>query len=123
MTNYNLEESILLKVQLILTFLLIGTLLISLTLTYNEILKSEDKDPLYDSEEGLAILKINRLIALAVSCGFLIVNIWDKNLKSQYNQGNLSDANKQIIAGIFSLLAAVIVLGTAITGSTENPED
>lgn len=123
MTNYNLEESELLKWQLLLTFIFIGTLLVSLTITYNEILKMEDKEPLYNEDVELAILRTNRLIALTVSLGFLLINVRDKNLKLLYNQDNLEDADKQIIAGILSVVAAIIVLGTATTGSTENPEN
>lgn len=123
MTNYNLEESELLKWQLLLTFIFIGTLLVSLTITYNEILKMEDKEPLYNEDVELAILRTNRLIALTVSLGFLLINVRDKNLKLLYNQDNLEDADKQIIAGILSVVVAIIVLGTATTGSTENPED
>ena len=123
MTNYNLEESELLKWQLLLTFIFIGTLFVSLTITYNEILKMEDKEPLYNEDVELAILRTNRFIALAVSIGFLLINVRDKNLKKFYNQGNLKDADKQIIAGIFTVIATIIVLGTAATGSTENPED
>lgn len=123
MTNYNLEESELLKWQLLLTFIFIGTLFVSLTITYNEILKMEDKEPLYNEDVELAILRTNRFIALTVSLGFLLINVRDKNLKLLYNQDNLEDADKQIIAGILSVVAAIIVLGTATTGSTENPED
>ena len=123
MTNYNLEESELLKWQLLLTFIFIGTVFVSLTITYNEILKMEDKEPLYNEDVELAILRTNRLIALTVSLGFLLINVRDKNLKLLYNQDNLEDADKQIIAGILSVVAAIIVLGTATTGSTENPED
>ena len=123
MTNYNLEESELLKWQLLLTFIFIGTLFVSLTITYNEILKMEDKNPLYNEDVELAILKINRFIALVISLGFLLINVRDKNLKEFYNQGNLKDADKQIIAGIFTVISTIIVLGTAATGSTENPED
>ena len=123
MTNYDLEEGTLLKIQFALTVLLIGSLLISLTLTYNEILKMNDDKPLYDENEEIEILSFNRVLALIISPLFLMVNIKDKNLKIKYNQGNLDDANKQIIAGILSFLASLIVLGTAITGSVENPED
>lgn len=123
MTNYNLEESELLKWQLLLTFIFIGTLFVSLTITYNEILKMEDEEPLYNEDVELAILRTNRFIALTVSLGFLLINVRDKNLKLLYNQDNLEDADKQIIAGILSVVAAIIVLGTATTGSTENPED
>lgn len=123
MTNYDLEEGMLLKIQFALTVLLIGSLLISLTLTYNEILKMNEDTPLYDENEEIEILSFNRVLALIISLLFLMVNIKDKNLKIKYNQGNLDDANKQIIAGILSFLASLIVLGTAITGSVENPED
>lgn len=123
MTNYNLEESELLKWQLLLTFIFIGTLFVSLTITYNEILKMEDKEPLYNEDVELAILRTNRFIALVISLGFLLINVRDKNLKEFYNQGNLKDAGKQIIAGIFTVISTIIVLGTAATGSTENPED
>ena len=56
----------------------------------------------------LAILRTNRFIALAVSIGFLLINVRDKNLKEFYNQGNLKDADKQIVAGIFTVIATIL---------------
>lgn len=42
MSNYDLEEAYLLEWQLILSVFLIFSLLVSLTLTYNEILKHKN---------------------------------------------------------------------------------
>ena len=75
MTNYDLEEGTLLKIQFALTVLLIGSLLISLTLTYNEILKMNDDKPMYDENEEIEILSFNRVLALIISLLFLALII------------------------------------------------
>lgn len=83
-----------------------------------------DDDKLYSDEEAIWILRINRIIAFLVATGFLFINIKDSEIKVV---GNSKSANMQIMASVFSLVSALIVLFVAFNNSSEiisneNPE-
>ena len=125
MTNYDLEESELIKLQILLSFVLLFTTIISITLSYNFLLKLEKKPPIYSEKESLDILIFNRTIMFIVAALFIYINIRDKNVKEKYNSED-EFANLQIDASLFNFIAAAIVLyvgvksGSNIT-SEENP--
>ncbi len=125
MTNYNLEEAELIKAQIILSFILLFTTVISISLSYNFLLGLEDKEPIYTEIESSEILILNRTIMFIVAAIFIYINIRDKKVKEKYD---LEDefANLQIDASVLNFIAALIVLyvglksGSNIT-SRENP--
>lgn len=125
MTNYDLEEAKLLRWQFGLSLLFIFTLIVSLTLTYNQILIHEKKKPLYTNKTSDDILKLNRTLGLLLALGFLYINYIDKGIKEEHNL-DLKSANLQIDAGLLSVIAAIIVLYVSFMsdGQTalENPE-
>lgn len=125
MTNYDFEEAKLSRWQFGLSLLFIFTLIVSLTLTYNQILIHEKKRPLYTNKTSEDILKLNRTLSLLIAIAFLYINIVDKGVKEE-NNIDLKSANLQIDAGILSLIAAIIVLYVAFMGdgevALENPE-
>lgn len=126
MTNYDLEEAKLLRWQFGLSLLFIFTLIVSLTLTYNQILIHEKKKPLYTNKTSDDLLKLNRTLGILLALGFLYINYIDKGIKEENNL-DLKTANLQIDAGILSLLSAIIVLYVAFMGdgatALENPEN
>lgn len=125
MTNYNLEEAELVKVQIALSVILIFTTIISISLSYNFLMGLEDKDPIYSEEDSYNILIFNRTVLVIVAILFIYINFRDKNVKEKYN---LEDefADLQIDASLLNLVSALIVLyvgvksGSNIT-SGENP--
>lgn len=125
MTNYNLEEAELIKVQIVLSFILLFTTIISISLSYNFLLDLEDKNPIYSDKESYDILIFNRIIMFTIAFIFIYINVRDKKVKEKYN---LEDefADLQIWASVFSFIASLIVLyvgiesGNNIT-SSENP--
>lgn len=125
MTNYNLEEAELVKVQIVLSVILIFTTIISISLSYNFLLGLEDKKTIYTEKESYDILLFNRTVMFVVAAIFIYINIRDKSVKEKYN---LEDefADLQIDASFFNFIAALIVLyvgiksGSNIT-SNENP--
>ena len=125
MTNYNLEEAELIVVQIILSVILLFTTIISITLSYDFLMKLEKKEPLYDEKEATDILIFNRLVMFIVAGIFIYINIRDKNVKKKYNfDDEFSDF--QILASIFSFIAALIVLYVGVNynsnvTSGENP--
>lgn len=127
MTNYDLEEVKLLQKQMMLSGILIVTILISLSLSYNEILKLEDKKALYNENFEKSLLIFNRTVAFIVAFCFVYINYVNKNIKINYNKlSNLTNSNLQISASWLSVISAIIVLYVAIYGKSditlENPE-
>ena len=109
MTNYDLEESELIKLQILLSFVLLFTTIISITLSYDFLLKLEKKTPIYSEKESLDILIFNRTIMFIVSALFIYINIRDKNVKEKYNSED-EFADLQIDASLFNFIAPAIVL-------------
>lgn len=125
MTNYNLEEAELVKFQILLSFVLLLTTVVSITLSYNFLLNLENKTPIYDDEESTDILLLNRMIMFIVSALFIYINIRDKNVKEKYDSED-EFADLQISASVLNFIAAAIVLYVGIKSggniiSGENP--
>ena len=125
MTNYNLEEADLIKAQILLSFILLFTTIISISLSYNFLLGLEDKKTIYTEKESYDILLFNRTVMFVVAAIFIYINIRDKSVKEKYN---LEDefADLQIDASFFNFIAALIVLYVGIKSrsnitSNENP--
>lgn len=123
MTNYDLKQTALLWWQFLLSLSFIVSIVISLTLTYNEILKRSKRKPLYNSSEETAVLKFNRSLAALISLGFLIINIDDKKVRQTFNTCNEKIMNMQISASTFNLIATLIVLYIAFTADNNNIEN
>lgn len=126
MSNYDLEEDVLLRLQICLSIVFIFTLIISISLSYNSMMECEGKDKIYDDEDALNVLRINRIISLLVALGFVLINIYDKSLKEKYNF-NKGNADLQIIASFITLLSSLIVLYVAFNNNSsiignENPK-
>lgn len=119
MTNYNLEQSKAFEYQLILSALLICTIIISMILTYNEKIKLDKNKSLFSNGTTKKILITNRSVALCVSLGFLLLNVFDRKTKENDGYDNLKFANLQIDASIFSLIAAIIVLYIAFNDENQ----
>ena len=118
MTNYNLEEAELIKIQIVLSFVLLFTTVISIFLSYNFLLELEEKETIYSDKESFDILIFNRTVMFIVALIFIYINIRDKKVKKKYS---LEDefADLQIWASVFSFISALIVLYVGL-GSGSN---
>ena len=123
MSNYDLEEINLLKGQFLLSSFFILSTLISLTLTYNEILKRKKETPIYTSKEQVLVLRFNRVLASLISLGYLFINVTDKDVRKKYNDCNYLVADAQISASTLTFIATLIVLYLAFYNSTDNIEN
>ena len=63
MTNYDLEEAELIVVQIILSVILLFTTIISITLSYDFLMKLEKKEHLYTEKEATIILIFNNALS------------------------------------------------------------
>ncbi|MBR2833311.1 MAG: hypothetical protein IKE75_02650 [Bacilli bacterium] len=125
MSNYDLEEIKLLKWQFLLSSFFIISTLISLTLTYNEILKRKKQSPLYSPKEQVNVLRFNRVLASLIATCFIVINVIDKNVRKKYNDCDETVADLQICASMITFIATLIVLYIAFSNSSddiENPE-
>lgn len=121
MTNYNLEEDKLIKIQICLSIIFIFTIIVSISLSYNSMMECEGRDKIYSDDEALNILRINRIISFIVAIGFIYINVCDKRVKNDKN------SDLQILASIITMISSLIVLYVAFSGnsgviSDENPE-
>ena len=125
MTNYDLEESELIELQIVLSIILLFTTIISISLSYNFLLELEKKTPIYSEKESFDILILNRTIMFVVAVIFIYINIRDNRVKEKYH---LKDefADLQIGASALNLMVATILLYIGIKSgyniiSNENP--
>lgn len=109
-SNYELDELNLFYKQIFISVLLIITVLISITLSYNEILKIQNKKQIYTGNQEIVILLIGRCLSVLIAVGFLLINITEKNNNKQKNIKDIKHTNLQIDASILNLLASLIVL-------------
>lgn len=124
MTNYDLEEAKLIEIQIGLTLITVLSIIISLYLSYDTLQKTKKNKRVFNDNTSNNLLKLNRIIGIILAVCFLTINIYDKDIKKKYNK-NLKDANIQILAGILTLCAALLVLNVSDTDdftSEENPE-
>ena len=125
MSNYDLEEDYLLKIQICLSIIFIFTVFVSISLSYNSMISLEGRDKIYSDEDALNVLKLNRVISLLVALGFILINIYDKYVKEKYDLDK-GEANLQILASIMTLISSIIVLYVAFSSDSsiinnENP--
>lgn len=112
-SNYNLDEEKLFYAQILISAALIVSILISITLSYNEILKLENKKPLYTSNQECKVLIFNRCFSVFIAIGFLVINMIEKRNNPNANVQNAKHTNLQIDASIFNLISSLIVLYVA----------
>lgn len=120
------EEKII-DIQIIATILFIGSLCVSLLLTYNDKYKNIYGNGLLDNQTIYIISVLNRIIVVILSLVFLYINYINKEIAK--NKGSNTKAfDLQIMASELSILAALIVTYVVINSgeysiitSIENP--
>ncbi|MDD6323307.1 MAG: hypothetical protein PUA73_01705 [Bacilli bacterium] len=124
MNNYDLEEAALVKLQIGLTLITILTIIISLYLSYDTLLGLEKKNKLFSENFSSDLLLINRYIGVFLAVCFLLINIYDKEVKVKYGK-DLKEADIQIWSSVLGLVATLLVLYVSFSGdsliSEENP--
>lgn len=107
-----MNERELLKQQLITTGIFFITLMVSMSLSYDELLKL-DKKKLFCDDTAHKVSILNRAIVLLLSFSFLYINF--KNKEIARSKGQKTDMfNLQIAATELTTIAAIIVLYVVI---------
>lgn len=110
----------LLNYQLIISGLFIISLVISIILTYDQKQETLDEQRLFSEKFDKYLNLFNRIFALSIIVAILYINYQDYLLNRNIKD-NIKPLEHQIIASVFSVISAIIVLYVVIENWYENP--
>jgi len=123
----NKKELTLVNLEILGSSIFIGTIIISILISYNNKLKLENKIPLFDDKTVREILIINKTVVLIVVILFLCLNY--ESLKfAEENNRDTSTLKIQLIPSFLALVSSLIILylvlkkGNNNISRNENPE-
>lgn len=125
--NYENEELKLVDIQMIFSGLIILTVLLSLTVTYNNHLILSGKQPFLTEEEAKNINVVAKILALISALAFLFINVMNAELLKEEGK-NPKNSYIESGASFFIVIATIIVLyislknGSDLLIASENPE-
>ena len=116
--NYANTEKNLTKLELETTIVFAISILLSLSLVYNNYLRFE-KNGIYSKEEASTLVIFNRILVVVLTISYLYINISNEKIaKSKGKKADLFDL--QIGASALSLISALIVLYVVIKNNDYN---
>ena len=107
--NKKEKESLAITIQIIVSFISIGTVLISIILLYNRQLELNNKKTFLSSDEAQRITTFNRILVVIVLSIFLIINYYLYYISKEEGE-NLKPYKLQITASYLTVAAALIGL-------------
>lgn len=123
----NKKELTLVNLEILGSSIFIGTIIISILISYNNKLKLENKIPLFDDKTVCEILIINKTVVLIVVILFLCLNY--ESLKfAEENNRDTSTLKIQLIPSFLALVSSLIILSLVLKkgnnniSRNENPE-
>lgn len=108
MTNKE-KESVAITVQIIVSFISIGTVLISIILLYNYQLELNNEETFLSTDEAQKLTTFNRALIVILLTIFLIINYILYYISKEEGE-NLKSYKLQIIASYLTVTAALIGL-------------
>ncbi|MCI5835334.1 MAG: hypothetical protein MR227_01355 [Firmicutes bacterium] len=120
------NEIKLIDYEIIGSLLFIGTLFISVILSYNEKLRLEKKEPLFDNKTQKNILIVNKIVVLGIVIFFLYIN-YEHYKVALFKNEDTYNYKVQLIPSFLAILAALIILylvlkDNNISDIIDNPE-
>lgn len=116
--NTNDKEANLLNIQLWTTIIYIGSLFISIALTYDDKQKIQNKNGLFSKKQSSKLSIFNRSLVLLLTLSYLYISYNNVDLAKQKNQ-EIWPFNLQLFSSELSTLAAIIVLYVVLKTSGE----
>lgn len=98
-----------LDIQLIATALFVVSLFISILITYDEKIKLKTKKGLFSNKASQDLALFNRIFVVILALVFIYCNYVSKKIAESRNDDTES-IELQILAGLISLVASIIVL-------------
>ena len=116
--NTNSKEVNLLNIQLWTTVIYVGSLIISIALTYDDKQKTQNRNGLFSKEQSNKISIFNRSLVLLLTFAYLYVSYNNLNLAKQKNQ-KIWPFQLQLFSSELSTIASIIVLYVVLKTSGE----
>lgn len=116
--NTNDKEANLLNIQLWTTIIYIGSLFISIALTYDDKQKVQNRNGLFSKKQSSKLSIFNRSLVLLLTLSYLYISYNNVDLAKQKNQ-EIWPFNLQLFSSELSTLAAIIVLYVVLKTSGE----
>lgn len=108
----NIKEKELLYLQIFGSIIFIITILVSIILTLNNIENIDHKKTIFNAKQENTISLTNRLVITVVAITFTYIS-YEFYQKNKYSK-NKDISQKELIASIFALVSALILLNTTI---------
>ena len=108
-TDFKELEIKILDIQLIATILFVISLFISILITYDEKIKLENNKGLFSDKTVQDLSLFNRIFVVILALVFIYCNYISKKI-AEYKNDEIESTELQILAGLLSLVASVIVL-------------
>lgn len=115
--NRKQKESVAITVQIIVSIISIGTVLISIILLYNHQLELNDEETFLSPDEAQKLTTFNRVLVIIVLTIFLIINYYLYYISKEEGE-NLEPYKLQIAASYLSVVAALIGLYVVLKNQT-----
>lgn len=118
--NTNKQEIQLLYLQICTSLLFIIAVIISIILTYNNVLKNKNQTPLFNDNKENQITLTNRVILTILTIIFTYINYKFYIISKQKNKGTYQ--KEELIASILTLIASFILLYTTTESIKNNSQ-
>ena len=118
MNNKN-KEIKLINLSIIAITIFIITLLISLLLNYNEKLKLENKNLIFDEKQGIYISLINRTIVLIIALYF----IYNSYIRQKIDNKDDFNSNLELLAAFLAFISSFIAFYIVFINLNNNKFD
>ena len=105
----NSKEEEYINIQIYALIFTLVSVIISLLLTYNQKIKIQNKETLFDSKKTFKITKFNRILTLILGLVFLYINYKLYEISKKEGE-NLKPYELQIFASILTVITASITL-------------
>lgn len=116
------EEINTISIQLFALFIVLFSDILSIIITYNQKLETEDKNPICDPKVVYKITLFNRILILVIAIVFLYVNYKLYNISKKEGE-NLKPYTLQIVASVFMIISTIIALYVVTLSSKETVAD
>ena len=118
--NTTKQETQLLYLQICTSLLFIIAVIISIILTYNNVLKNKNQTPLFNDNKENQITLTNRVILTILTIIFTYINYKFYIISKQKNKGTYQ--KEELIASILTLIASFILLYTTTESIKNNSQ-
>ena len=116
--NTNNEEIKLLDIQIITTLIYIGSLVLSIYLTYNDKLNLMNQKTIFTKKQNINYSIFNRFLVVILTSIYLYIS-YENNKIAKKNNRNIKATKLQLNASELSLISTIIVLYVVISTSGE----